>query len=127
MKMKRKLGLAGLLLGLSLSAYADNCDYARNTYDAVHCDNKVYVNADNELNQTYQELRSKLNPQQKTILKRSQLTWIRDRDQSCSGESDVGTVISTGCQLRKTQERNSWLHERLRECITIGCKTSALR
>lgn len=125
--MKTKLGLGVLLACLSWVAHADNCDHARNTYDAVHCDNKVYVNADNELNKTYQELRGKLNPQQKTILKRSQLAWIRDRDQSCSGESDVGTVVYTGCQLRKTQERNSWLHERLRECKTIGCKTSALR
>ena len=105
---------------------ADNCDHTRNSYDAVHCSDKVYVNADNELNQNYQQLRSKLNPQQKNILKRSQLAWIKDRDQSCSGESNVGTVIYTNCQLEKTQERNSWIRERLRECKTIGCKTSAL-
>lgn len=116
--------MVGLWSGVS---YAENCDQTRNSYDAVHCDNKVYANADNELNKIYKELRTKLNASQKTILKQSQLAWIRDRDSSCSSESNVGTVISTRCQLNKTQERNSWLRERLRECNTVGCKTNSLR
>ncbi|ENV48409.1 hypothetical protein P255_00266 [Acinetobacter brisouii CIP 110357] len=124
--MKTKLALGVLLTGLSWAAHADNCDHVRNSYDAVHCNNKMYVNADNELNKNYQELQSKLSTQQKSILKHSQLVWIKNRDQSCSGESNVGTVIYTVCQLHKTQERNSWLRERLRECKTIGCKTSSL-
>lgn len=124
--MKTKLALGILLAGLSWAAHADNCDHVRNSYDAVHCNNKMYVNADNELNKNYQELQSKLSTQQKSILKHSQLVWIKNRDQSCSGESNVGTVIYTVCQLHKTQERNSWLRERLRECKTIGCKTSSL-
>lgn len=122
----KKILFASCCLAFSSWAMADNCDHTRNSYDAVHCSDKVYVNADNELNQNYQQLRSKLNPQQKNILKRSQLAWIKDRDQSCSGESNIGTVIYTNCQLEKTQERNSWIRERLRECKTIGCKTSAL-
>lgn len=126
MKFNLKLLSAAVFLAVSATSYADNCDNTRNSYDAVHCANKVYVNADRELNQNYQLLRSKLNTQQKTILKRSQLGWIKERDQSCSGDSDVGTVIYTNCQLSKTQERNSWIRERLRECKTIGCKTSAL-
>lgn len=124
--MKTKLALVVLLAGLSWAAHADNCDHVRNSYDAVHCNNKMYVNADNELNKNYQELQSKLSTQQKSILKHSQLVWIKNRDQNCSGESNVGTVIYTVCQLHKTQERNSWLRERLRECKTIGCKTSSL-
>lgn len=128
MKTNMPFNAAVLSLGLMWSglSWAENCDHARNSYDAVHCDNKVYANADNELNKVYKELRSKLNTSQKGILKRSQLAWIRERDQNCSGESDVGTVIYTRCQLSETQQRNSWLRERLRECKTIGCKTSAL-
>lgn len=80
--------------------YADNCDQARNTYDDIYCTNKVYASADAELNKNYQLLRAKLNSNQKAILKTSQLSWIR--------------------------ERNHWLRERVRECTTIGCKTSAL-
>ncbi|WP_111895220.1 lysozyme inhibitor LprI family protein [Acinetobacter sp. MB5] len=124
--MKRKLALGVLIAGLSWAAHADNCDHVRNSYDAVHCNNKVYVNADNDLNKNYQELQRKLSPQQSSILKRSQLAWIKDRDNTCSGESNVGTVIYTVCQIRKTQERNAWLQDRLRECKVIGCKTSAL-
>lgn len=108
-------------------AFADNCDSTRNTYDAVYCDGKVYVNADNELNKNYQELRKLLNKEQKDSLKRSQLAWIKQRDQACTRESNRGDVINTSCQLRKTQERNSWLRERTRECQTVGCKTSALK
>ena len=117
--------LAGLLV--SSFSFAENCDSTRNTYDAVHCDNKVYANADNELNKIYQQLHAKLNTSQKSVLKQSQLAWIRDRDASCTSPSDVGPVISTRCQLTKTQERNSWLRERLRECNTVGCKTNSLK
>lgn len=119
--------IAMLFALLPVKVFADNCDSTRNTYDAVYCDGKVYVNADNELNKNYQELRKQLNNEQKNILKSSQLAWIKERDQQCSSESNRGEVISTTCQLNKTQERNSWLRERIRECKTIGCKTSALK
>ena len=112
---------------LSSLSFAENCDLTRNSYDAVHCDNKVYANADNELNKVYQQLRKKLNTSQKNVLKQSQLAWIRDRDASCTSQSNVGQVIATRCQLSKTQERNSWLRERLRECNTLGCKTNRLK
>lgn len=121
--MKRMFMALGLVV-MASPAFADNCDTARNTYDAVYCDGKVYASADNELNKNYQLLRSKLNAQQKGILKKSQLAWIRDRDDSCTDRSDNG--VYTRCQLSKTQERNSWLRERIRECQTIGCKTSSL-
>ena len=124
-QMKKILLLSCTCL-FSTLVLAENCDNARNSYDAVHCDNKVYAHADNELNKNYQELRALLNTQQKNILKSSQLAWIRDRDSSCTSDSNVGQVISTRCQLEKTQERNSWLRERIRECKTIGCKTNAL-
>ena len=124
--MMKKMLFALSCFAFSGLVFAENCDHVRNTYDAVHCDNKVYANADNELNRNYQDLRKKLNTQQKNILKHSQLAWIRDRDRSCSGDSNAGEVIYTRCQLQKTQERNSWLTERIRECKTIGCKTSAL-
>lgn len=123
----KQILLAVLGCTLSVVAFADNCDSTRNTYDAVYCDGKVYVDADRELNKNYQELRKKLNNEQKNILKGSQLSWIRARDKECTSEEGRGNVIITSCQLRKTQERNSWLRERIRECQTIGCKTTALR
>ena len=104
-------------------SFADNCDNTRNTYDDIYCTNKVYASADAELNKNYQLLRTKLNSNQKAILKTSQLSWIRDRDNECT----TSTGVDVRCRLRTTQERNHWLRERVRECTTIGCKTSALR
>ena len=113
-----------LLSGILLSgvAFADNCENARNTYDDVYCTNKLYASADAELNKNYQALRGKLSSNQKSILKKSQLAWIRERDAQCT--TDTG--IDVQCRLSTTQERNNWLRERLRECKTIGCKTNAL-
>lgn len=114
------LMLGGILL--SGAAFADNCENVRNTYDDVYCTNKLYASADAELNKNYQALRGKLSDKQKTILKKSQLGWIRERDAECT--TDTG--IDVQCRLSTTQERNNWLRERLRECSTIGCKTNAL-
>ena len=119
-KMKKILLLGALLL--TSYANADNCDSARNTYDDIYCTNKVYASADAELNKNYQALRAKLSDKQKTTLKRSQLQWIRERDANCT--TDTG--VNVNCRLETTQERNHWLLERLRECKTIGCKSSAL-
>ena len=121
MKMKKIILL--LSAALSSSAFADNCENARNTYDDVYCTNKLYASADTELNQNYQALRGKLSASQKALLKKSQLVWIRERDAACT----TAAGIDVQCRLSTTQERNNWLRERLRECSAIGCKTSALR
>ena len=119
--MKKMLLLAVGIMLCQLS-FADNCENARNTYDDVYCTNKLYASADEELNKNYQALRGKLSNNQKTILKKSQLAWIRDRDAACT----TLTGIDVQCRLSTTQERNNWLRERLRECATIGCKTNVL-
>lgn len=115
-----------LLLGLTLPifAYADNCESTRNVYDSIYCTNKIFANADADLNKNYQTLRGKLSERQKDILKTAQLQWIRDRDNACSDESDQSVEVE--CNLRYTQERNHWLIERIRECKTVGCKTQRL-
>ena len=110
------------LLSLSGFTFADNCDNARNTYDDIYCTNKVYASADLELSNNYQSRRSKLNTNQKAVLKKSQLGWIRARDAECT--TDTGVDVQ--CRLTTTQQRNNWLRERIRECQTIGCKSTAL-
>ena len=113
-----------MMLVLPVMAYADNCESTRNVYDSIYCTNKIFANADADLNKNYQQLRKSLNDKQKTILKNSQLAWIRDRDEACSSEADQS--VQVGCNLRYTQERNHFLIERIRECKTVGCKTSKL-
>ncbi|MEB3767182.1 lysozyme inhibitor LprI family protein [Acinetobacter sp. MD2] len=120
----KKVLIASCLTAMSSWAMADNCDKTRNVYDSVYCSDKIYASADADLNKNYQLLRSKLNTQQKTILKRSQVAWIKARDSQCSDEGEKTVYVE--CNLHRTQERNHWLQERLRECKTIGCKTSAL-
>ena len=115
----------GLIVGaLSTTIYADNCDKTRNTYDDIYCTNKIYASADADLNKNYQALRVKLNTAQKNILKKYQLAWIRQRDAECTDSNR--NSVDVQCRLQTTQERNHWLQERLRECQTVGCKTSRL-
>ena len=113
------------LLSLSGLSFANNCENPRNTYDDIYCLNKVFQDADRELNKSYATLRTYLNDNQKTILKRSQVTWIKQRDANCSNEE--ARTVFVQCNLDETTSRNAWLRERIRECKTIGCKTSSLR
>ncbi len=118
----KKLWMLMSCMALSGIAWADNCNVTRNTYDDIYCTNKLYASADTELNKNYQLLRTKLTAHQKNLLKTSQLSWIRYRDSECTTE----TGVDVNCRLRTTQQRNDWLRERVRECTTIGCKTSSL-
>lgn len=123
-KLLSSAALSGFLLSFSTLLWADNCENARNTYDDVYCINKVFANADKELNKNYQELRAKLNAQQKNTLKRGQLAWIRQRDAQCSDEHEGKVYVR--CNLDETVQRSAWLRERMRECHTIGCQTRRL-
>ena len=117
--------ILGLMCGVFTTlSYADNCDKARNTYDDIYCTNKIYASADADLNKNYQQLRHQLNETQQKILKKSQLAWIHHRDAECT--DDQKNSVSVQCRLTTTQERNHWLEERLRECQTVGCKTTRL-
>ncbi len=118
----KKLWMLMSCMALSGTVLADNCNVTRNTYDDIYCTNKLYASADAELNKNYQLLRTKLTAHQKNLLKRSQLSWIRERDDECTTQ----TGIDVNCRLSTTQQRNDWLRERVRECSTIGCKTNSL-
>ena len=113
-----------MLMGSSLT-FADNCESTRNAYDDIYCTNKIFASADAELNKNYKTLQGKLNTSQKSILKKSQLAWIRERDAQCSDNEERRVFVN--CNLEQTQERNAWLIERIRECNTVGCKTYVLR
>lgn len=119
-----KIWMGLIMMCLSGFAFADNCDNARNAYDDIYCSNKIYASADAELNKNYQLLRAKLSSNQKTILKRSQVAWIKQRDAQCSDEAE--RTVFVNCNLEQTQQRNAWLRERLRECDTVGCKSTVL-
>lgn len=124
--MKNQLLALGLSM-LCMTAYADNCDHARNSLDAVHCSNLVYQKADKELNATYKQLMQKLSTADKKTLRTAQLSWIKNRDKTCTMNSvDMGEVIDSACLLDQTTARTNWLNDRLRECKTVGCMRSKL-
>lgn len=113
-----------ILMGSNM-AFADNCENTRNAYDDIYCTNKIFASADTELNKNYKTLQGKLNTSQKSILKKSQLAWIEERDAQCSDDEEGKVFVN--CNLEQTQKRNAWLTERIRECNTVGCKTNGLR
>ena len=120
----RKIIFGWICCVMATLSYADNCEKTRNTYDDIYCTNKIYASADDDLNKNYQHLRHQLNNTQQKILKKSQLAWIRYRDAECT--NDLQSTVDVECRLNMTQERNHWLLERIRECDTVGCKTTRL-
>jgi uncharacterized protein YecT (DUF1311 family) len=123
-----KLAVFCLTSAFASLTWAANCDHTRNSLDAVHCSNMVYQKADQELNASYKVLMKALKPNDKTNLRASQRTWIRDRDRACTLHSvDMGEVIDSACLLDQTTSRTSWLNDRVRECKTVGCLSSKFK
>ena len=109
-----------------LSWGAQNCDKPNNDFDGLYCLTKVYLEADKELNNSYNKLSKLLNKQQKATLKRGQLAWMRDRNDRCSYNDDEGFFVNMGCATRKTTTRVNFLNERVRECNAGSCRDSRL-
>ncbi|MDH5179203.1 MAG: lysozyme inhibitor LprI family protein [Gammaproteobacteria bacterium] len=118
--------LTALLMLCTAAAMADNCDKPRDDFDGLYCLNKVYQEADNELNLVYKELRGLLNKAEKKALKKSQLAWIKARNDNCSMRRDNRFFVSLNCTTDFTVRRTNILRDRLRECKATGCQPSKL-
>ncbi|WP_350560961.1 lysozyme inhibitor LprI family protein [Psychrobacter sp. CAL346-MNA-CIBAN-0220] len=109
-----------------LSWGAQNCDKPINDFDGLYCLTKVYLEADKELNSSYEKLAKRLNTKQKATLKRGQLAWMRERNDRCSYNDEDGFYVNMGCATRTTTERVNFLNERVRECAAGSCRDSRL-
>lgn len=119
--------LAALLLSLSGTAFANSaCDTPKNDFDGLYCLNKVYQEADKELNENYKGLSAKLDANGKKALKSGQLAWIKDRDSSCSRQEGSAFYVNLECATNTTIKRSQFLQDRLRECASAGCQNSKL-
>ncbi len=119
--------MLALLLCASGSAFANSaCDTPRNDFDGLYCLNKVYQEADKELNANYKKLAAKLDANGKQSLKSSQLSWINERNQSCSKKDSSGFYVNLDCATHTTIERAQFLQDRVRECVSAGCQNSKL-
>lgn len=132
MKGKMKENMKGMLVLLcvllpNLVLANSNCDNPRNDFDGLYCLNKIYLQADKELNQAYAELKDLLDDQGKKLLKKGQLTWIGSRDSECSyRDNRRGFFVNLDCAAKTTIERTQFLIDRKRECLSSGCLNSRL-
>ncbi|GGY52587.1 lysozyme inhibitor LprI family protein [Pseudoduganella sp. SL102] len=123
--MKRLL--LAVLLSASGAALANSaCDKPKNDFDGLYCLNKVYQEADRELNDNYQKLSGKLDADGKKALKKGQLAWIRSRNESCSKLEPGHFFVDLQCATDTTISRAQFLQDRVRECVSSGCQNSKL-
>ena len=122
----KKLILA-LLVCSSSAAFANSaCDTPKNDFDGLYCLNKVYQEADNELNVNYKKLSAQLDVDGKKVLKSGQLSWISSRNKTCSKREGSDFYVNLDCATNKTIERSQFLQDRIRECSSSGCLNSKL-
>lgn len=110
----------------SAVAQSSNCDRPRNDFDGLYCLNKVYQQADNELNAAFKKLNAQLDADGKARLKRGQLQWIRERNAKCSVTRGNEFLVNLRCATETTVERLNFLQARQRECVSSGCRNSQL-
>lgn len=112
---------------MSGAAFANSaCDKPKNDFDGLYCLNKVYQEADKELNDNYQKLSAKLDSDGKKALKKGQLAWIQERNKSCSKSEVEHFYVDLQCATSITISRAQFLQSRVRECTSAGCQNSKL-
>ena len=114
------------LLMPTLAWANSNCDKPNNDFDGLYCLNKIYQQADTELNANYKTLRPMLDSAGQAALKRGQLQWMRTRNQDCSMREKGGFYVNLDCATRTTIARSQFLQDRIRECKSAGCLNSRL-
>lgn len=126
--MRRPHRLAVLLSLAITPALADTaCNHPNNDFDGLYCLNKVYQQADADLNTAFGKLRAKLDGSGRAVLKSGQLTWLHSRDEQCSKREGDEFYVSLGCATKTTIARTQFLEDRYRECISSGCLNSKLQ
>lgn len=110
---------------LAFPAYA-NCDKPTNDFEGIYCLDKIYLAADQELNDVYKKLRGQLNAAGKEALKAGELDWIASRSNQCSHHQEGEFFVNLDCATKTTVDRLRFLQDRLRECTSSGCQNSKL-
>lgn len=123
--MKIWITVAALLVSGSVLA-GEACDKPRNDFDGLYCLNKIYQEADKELNTNYKTLVPLLSSTGKAQLKSSQLQWQKSRNADCSRQDGNSFLINFQCATDTTISRSQFLQNRIRECKSAGCLDSKL-
>lgn len=123
----RKVVIA-LMFCSSSVVYANSaCDAPKDDFDGLYCLNKVYQEADKELNENYKALSGKLDRDGRKTLKTTQLAWMGERNSRCSRSDTSGFYVNLNCATTLTIARSQSLRDRVRECASSGCQNSKLK
>jgi uncharacterized protein YecT (DUF1311 family) len=123
--MKHTLALLALLA--AGPAFANSaCDHVTNDFDGLYCLNKVYQQADTDLNVAYKQLVGHLDADGRAVLRKHQLQWMAERNVSCSMRKEGAFYVDLDCATRLTIDRTRFLQDRVRECVSAGCMNSRL-
>jgi uncharacterized protein YecT (DUF1311 family) len=123
--MKHTLALLALLA--AGPAFANSaCDHVTNDFDGLYCLNKVYQQADADLNVAYKQLVGHLDADGRAVLRKHQLQWMAERNVSCSMRKEGAFYVELDCATRLTIDRTRFLQDRVRECVSAGCMNSRL-
>lgn len=123
--MKRWM-LAVLMCAAGAAQANSACDKPQKDFDGLYCLNKVYQEADKELNDNYGKLAARLDADGKQRLKAGQLHWIEERNVSCSRREGTAFFVNLQCATGTTIRRAQFLQDRVRECVSAGCQNSKL-
>lgn len=111
---------------LTNTAIADNCNNPRDDFDSLYCLNKIYQQADKDLNSSYKKLKKALRKNGRRKLRSAQRQWIKKRNNNCSFRRNGMFFVSLSCTTKLTIERTNELQNRIRECKATGCQPSKL-
>jgi soluble lytic murein transglycosylase len=117
--------VAGLALHLGSGAARADCG-AKNEFEDVYCYAKQYIASDDDLNAAYKALTGKLDADQKAVLKKSQLAWIKKRNAECGSTDSEGYSVDLSCAVDFTDTRTRFLKDRKAECDAGQCDADKL-
>ncbi|MBO6726597.1 MAG: DUF1311 domain-containing protein [Rhizobiaceae bacterium] len=117
--MRLKIVTATMLAISSGSAFAQNCEDPQTQLEMNHCAGLAYEAADERLNETYGEVRARLDEAGREQLVATQRAWIAFRDTECTFRSrgvEGGTIygmVYSGCLADLTDQRTADFEEML--------------
>jgi uncharacterized protein YecT (DUF1311 family) len=127
--MRGHLAVAVLVAGLAVhcgSAAARADCGAKNEFEDVYCYAKQYIASDDALNAAYKTLTAKLDADAKSVLKKSQLAWIKKRNTECGSTDSEGYSVDLSCAVDFTETRTRFLRDRTAECESGKCDLGKL-
>jgi uncharacterized protein YecT (DUF1311 family) len=129
--MRYRLPATAVFAALSLvvasaSASRADCAASKNDFEDVYCGAKNFITADGDLNAAYKALVAKLDGAGKAALKKSQVAWMKSRNDQCGKTDSDGYYVDLDCAVETTRNRTRFLNDRKSECDGGSCDLKRL-